>query len=106
MIYLHIDPDSARYEYRMVIDQRTYTIRMDWNDRDSSWYMNLKDDNDAYLLVGQRIAVGCDLFRNKAIPGMPQGVLLCLDTTGLQEDPGFSDLDTRHYLIYASPSEL
>lgn len=106
MIELHTEQDLARFEYRVLLDQKTYTIRFDWNDRDESWYFNLQDENNDYLVVGQRISVSAAMIRDKSLPNMPQGTLLCYDTTLSMEDPGFADLGDRCKIYYFSPGEL
>jgi hypothetical protein len=94
------------YEIRVDLDGVPYTLEFRWNARDGAWYMHVKNEDDTHLVSGVKVVIGIPLGVRSANAEMPFGVLIALDTSGADEQPGIDELGERVLLYYYSATEL
>src|SRR5689334_8860857 len=82
------------------LDGVTYTLGLDWNDRDLRWYVSLLDAEEQVLIPGRKVVADFPLFIRFRRPNLPPGQLLALDTSGAGLAPGLADFGTRVLLLY------
>jgi hypothetical protein len=78
-----------------------------WNSTTSAWYLDARTPAGVDVRLGMKLAVGRPIGWRSLDPRFPlNGWLMLVDTTGAQEDPGFTDLGTRHRLLFVDRSDL
>lgn len=97
---------EARYTFECDLDEVTYRWSFEWNDRDAGWYMSLADVDGNALVSGRRVVLGYPLLSLYPDPRLPKGILLALDTSGTDTEPGLLDLGDRVKLVYYAEGEL
>lgn len=106
MITIPIDNVSPRFLQGVDLDGVSFILAFEWNDRDSTWSLNLLDSESNPIITGVGLRVGLPLLtRYTGIAG-PAGVLEVIDTTGKGLDPGFADLGERVQLLYTPIAEI
>lgn len=89
------------------LDGRAYLLQGDWNQRESKWYLTIRDPETNETIHGPRkVVANWDLLRTCADARRPLGMLVALDVSGAGDDPGFDDLGTRVILTYTAAAEL
>jgi hypothetical protein len=78
------------------------TLKVRWNERATSWFMDIIDDAEEPILTGRRIMVDWPIVFGGAIHDerMPPGTFYATDTSGAGIDPLVDDLGTRVLLLY------
>lgn len=97
---LPINSTLPDFTFEVDLDGATYGFRFRWNVRAQAWFMSLSDDGGNPLLTEQRVVVGFPLGKRGRNASLPPGTLWALDTSGLDEDPGLTDLGTRVLVLY------
>lgn len=94
-------PSKAHQRQVTTLDGTPYVIHFDWIQRWGRWVFGLYTTGGDALLTGQPVVVGADLLGPfRADDRMPQGVLVVLDQTGAQRDPGWADFSRAHVLLF------
>lgn len=82
----------------------TYTLTLRWNTRASLWTADLGD------ISGQLIVAGLALRTNRNAlepyyysTKVPRGVLMVVDNTGANADPGMDSFASTHSLLFGAP---
>jgi hypothetical protein len=92
--------DVPLYTMRVVLDEREYEIRMDWNGREGRWYLGINTVEGRSLYHGVKVVADWPLLRRLVDPEAPRGMLVARDFAGSGEPPGFGDLGRRVRLLY------
>lgn len=102
------DPELEHYEETVELDGREYLLRFDWNRRDESWYLGVYLPDGTALSTGRRILHGVSLLRGEIDSRLPPGLLMAVDFSGTQTDPGIDELgiDARCGLVYTDAEDL
>ena len=98
--------DLASYSFTTDLEGTTYVFDFYWNDRAVGWFFNIKDSASNYILAGVRVVLGFPLAGRSGKSTMPPGVLMAVDTTGQNIEPGLNDLGGRVQLLYFETSGL
>jgi len=93
------------WDYTLPLDGTAYRLRLTYRQRQDRWYLDLFDADDAALVRGVMLTVDVPLLEDIRIPGLPPGVMMCLDTTGAGEPCGYEDLGRRCALVYVLDAE-
>jgi hypothetical protein len=105
-ITLPIDSSAEFYRVETAIENETFIFEVNWNTRDSAWYISLLDANENYLLSGMRINARNELVHLNPRQTGPGGAILVFDSAGEGGAPGRYDLGDKVELIYFPVSEL
>lgn len=97
---------EARYSIEIDLDEVTFNLDFEWNDRDQGWYMSIADVNGVALVSGRRVIIGYPLFDAYADARLPAGAFLALDTSDSDTEAGLNDLGDRVILTYSTEAEM
>lgn len=99
--------EQVDYVQRTALDGRDYLLHFAWNQRESKWYLDVRDQR------GEPIVLGIKIVANKRLLGRlvtsearPPGELIAVDMTSPAGsgkdayDPGKSELGSRVVLLY------
>jgi hypothetical protein len=92
--------NSRLYREVVELEGREYVLHLDWSERDESWYLSIYDQDEVPLALGLRLLVGHPLLKGQTNPKLPPGFMTVVDSTGLDVDPGLTDIGTRAFLVY------
>lgn len=94
------------YTESMQLDGVTFILDIQWNQVMGAWYVGISDAESNQLVCGRRIVVGTAPFGKFADPRLPAGLIMPIDTSNQDLDPGLNDLGDRVQLIYITAAEL
>jgi hypothetical protein len=89
-----------------VIGDSQFLFDIRWNNRDESWYMDMRDQDEDLIVAGMRIVLGSPLGARTADSRFPPGVFLAIDTTNSGQEATYDDLGERVIVMFFSPEEL
>lgn len=98
-VVIDIDPTIPSQTFLVVLDGRTYTVRVDYLRRNNSWVFSLYDAAENPLVVGERVSRDWPIFRGQSDTRLPPGGFVCV---GLSEDgrePGERELGGDEFQI-------
>ncbi len=99
---------SVDFSQTIDLDESPYVLRMTWNTRIESWFMDILDSSRNNLVLGLKIVSSAMLLRNLAIDGLPPGDFLIWDSEATPENYGITldNLGTRYFVIYLTEEEI
>ncbi len=87
-----------------------YTLKFAWNEREDgdigAWRMSIYDANNTTIAAGIKVVLGAFLASHVDHPLFRNGVLIAVDLSGQEQDPGFNDLGARVVIQYVPVMEL
>jgi hypothetical protein len=108
MSVLEIDLDSSLtyYDELVQLESLEYLLEFAWSDRESSWYLNIYDQDGNQLATGIKLLLNVDLLRRFNDPRLPPGKLICDVLGGDSVDIGTSaDLGERVTVLYVTSDD-
>lgn len=100
-------PPAPMSELSISLDGETFSFAFRWSSRTQSWTMDLGDGSGVLLAGGIGLVTGYPLLeRFGQRDGWPAGALILLDSEAQDAEPGFTDLGTRHVLVYLTAAEV
>lgn len=106
MIAVPIFNNSSFLE-KIVLDDKSYTLRFDWNDRGEFYTLNVYDASDTLLIAGRKVSLFVDLLSQFKGTDFPQGMLMIIDPSTTNFSPIIQDdFIDRLYLIYFDRQEI
>lgn len=100
---------SSRYSFDMELNQELFHLVFTFNARESSWYMNIQDQNENDIITGIKMVINYLLLEQyKAYVELPQGDFVVLD---LEQNPAtggitFNNFGFRYQLVFFTNYEL
>jgi len=103
-----VNPPLPALEISVTLDGTPYTLALQWNARQASWFLRVLDEPGQTVLMGDtRLSADWPAYRSRPRSQRhPPGLLMVYDTTGKGEDPQLATLGARHLLYYLSVAEL
>lgn len=99
-------PGEALYTERIRLEDRDYVFRIDWNGRESRFYLSIQDSEGVPLLSGVKVIANWDFLSRSAWNAeLPPGVLIAMDLESGGEPPTYNDFGTRVRLFYYTSGE-
>lgn len=83
-----------------------FVLTFQWNSREAAWYLDIADQDELPIVTSRKVTVGFPLITRCVDVRQPKGMLMAVDTTGKEQDPGFDDFGTRVQLVYFEPEDL
>lgn len=106
-LFIPLLAKEPHQEQFTTLDGRSYIIRFDWNQRIQRWTFSMLQSNGTALLLNKGLVLGSDLLRQtRHDTRIPQGSLVCIDTTGQNTDPTLDTLGVDHLLLFIRPEDL
>lgn len=93
-------PDGPDVEFLVALGEDVATLRLRWNARAASWYLDVADADGVPILSGQRLAVNMRVGAKSAHPFFAKHMIVAIDTSGERRDPGLDDLGRRVLLTW------
>lgn len=99
--------DINHYDMQVVLDGVAYTLEFHWSYREESWFLDVKTEAGDPIYVGQKVVIDWGLGRGRCRdPRFPPGLIIAVDSTSRDENPGLNDLGGRVQLLYYPAAEL
>lgn len=98
-------PPVPFYTVRATMDGADFYLKFEWSQR-YGWFMGLADATESTIFSPRRLVTNRDLLKYCTDERKPPGALVCWDSTGDGLDPGYEDLDVRHFLLYYDEAEV
>lgn len=92
--------DLPAFQYAITLEQAVYRLGFRFNQREGIWLMDVLTQASVPLVTGAPILVSLDILAPYQVEGLPPGNFFAEDTSGLNIDPGASDLGNRVLLHY------
>lgn len=97
--------DSPDVDLQVELDGVTYTLGLQWNERDGAWYLSISTAEGELLVAGRKVVLDALLLSRYRDARLPRGALMAIDTSGELEEPGLEDLGVRVKLLYFTEAE-
>lgn len=94
------------YVQRTSLDGQDYELTFQWNQRESKWYLDLRDQDGVDISIGIKLVANVPLLLRLTDERRPPGDLIAVDMTSANNDskvsfdPGLLELGTRVVLLY------
>lgn len=88
------------YTQSTIIDGREYLLRFFWNQRNGTWYMDLRDQDESPIVTGLPLVLGASLVKYVTDSRLFNGALIAIDLTGLHAQPNIDELGDRVRLYF------
>lgn len=85
---------------------KSYTFDVRWNERANAWYFDMYDPDGILMVAGVKVVLNVPLGRRSAHPFFNNNAIVALDTTLLEQDPGFDDITTRVQIWHLTATDL
>jgi hypothetical protein len=101
------DPTVIDSEQTYELDGREYVIRQTWNARDESHSLSFYLTDGTPLALGRKVCLGVPILRGEVDDRLPPGMLLAVDSTGKDVEPGIDELGgDRVKVLYYDAAEV
>lgn len=103
------DPLRATLLGSVLLDGVRLGLRCWMNPRSFRWSLDILDSASRPLVEGHALVSNADVLRpyRSTYPGLPLGLLFCVDTTGAGRGPsGFTAWRDTHRLLYRPAADL
>lgn len=92
--------DLDNYTVDVSLEGVTYQLTMQWNYRESAWYLTIADEAGEVLVGGIKLVIDYPLLTLAGHPDKPPGQLYAIDTSKQGLPPGLTELGERVLLLY------
>lgn len=99
---------SADFTQTIDLDGTPFILRVTWNTRVESFFMDIQDRNQQDILLGIRLVPNYLLVRDYVQETLPPGDFYLWDSLNTPEDFGvtFDNLGNRYILLYLTKEEI
>ena len=94
------------YTFTIGLDGDTYRLRLLWQERSTSWYMDIQEVDGTPILSTRRLVLGLPLTFRYKDTRLPPGEFELQDTTAQDEEAGLFDLGSRVLLLYTEAADI
>lgn len=85
---------------------RTYTFDVRWNTRADAWFFDMYDPDGILMVAGVKIVLNTPLGRKSAHPFFNNNAIIAIDTSLLEQNPGFDDISSRVQVWHLTATDL
>lgn len=89
-----------RFAYTVTLDGSVFSFFFRWNRRDSSFYLDIGDDNGVAVVRDVRMVLATDVLAPYKSVSVPQGSLNIVDTSNADLEATLEDFGDRVQLQY------
>lgn len=104
-----IDTSQQLFDYRerVSLDDVSFELRFRWNTRMQAWFVDVFDEDGGIIVYGRRCVIEWPLFRqSRHLAAIPDGDMMCIDTTQRDVPPTQFDFGLRVLLLYLDGEEV
>jgi hypothetical protein len=100
--------NEASFTEKIILDEKSFTLEFNWNDRSNSYSLTLYDSNNNILIAGRKVTLWTDLLFQFKDSDFPQGLLVVADlsTTNFNDIAQDDFLNERLELLYLDEGEI
>jgi hypothetical protein len=107
ILSLYLRNDVPEFSYVVELEGASYLLTFKYNERATSWYLDIATREAVVLLYGLPLTTGFPLlFSHRSRAGLPPGEFIVVDLEGKSERPGRTTLGTRFQVLYYSAAEM
>jgi len=96
-ITLYSDPE---YNIEVNLNNKYYNLDFMWNDRSSSWCMNISDSDANLIVAGIRLIPAINLLAPYKDASLPNGELILVNPTDISAYPDQFSIVTDFYMVF------
>lgn len=74
ILQISVDPEKRSDWQSVELAGQVWRLRLHYNERTRSWYIDLHDDQEQPIITGQRISPGWNPLQDLAVDGRPDGI--------------------------------
>lgn len=102
MLILPVRADLSAYEFQVDLEGKTYTFTFRFNQRMGRWIMDVQDEQAQPLAMGIPMFIKQNLVGRffTRVPGLPSGVLACIDFSNADKSPDENTFGGDVKLVY------
>jgi hypothetical protein len=90
----------------MQLDGETFNFAFHWNERESSFYVDISDVDNVPIISDRKIVADWPLLARVVDERRPLGEIYCVDLVGTGEPPSLDELNKRIVLLYFDAAEM
>ena len=87
-------------QFQIVLSAITYLLTVKWNDMDSSWYLDIADQNDDSIVAGIPLVTGIDLLKGLSYLGIGGSLFVYTSAGNSLDVPTLASLGTDSNLYF------
>ena len=106
MIEIPLTSSPPHQEFEIGLGGDIFRLQLDYNDRDTSWYITLASADGATLIAGKRLAVDWQPFAQYSQEEFPAGLVFTVDESGQGNEAGQTDLGVVLKMFFATDAEV
>ena len=92
MELLPINSNNTHYDFRIEVVDIPLLIRIDYNTRAATWYMEIYDEFEELLMGSRALVIGYNIFNNINIESLPDVKMLTINFYDTYKDPTITSL--------------
>lgn len=100
ILQLPVDANLPWFSFTITLENAGYRLEMAYNTRAARWSLTIRDAAGEPIVRNIPILIDRDLLKIYRTLPVPQGSLICIDTTGKQTQPTMGSFLTTHALYY------
>lgn len=103
---LPVRNDVTNYDFDVELDGVVFNLRFYFNSRDEYWYLDLRTEAGAPLILGRRIVVDGPLTKRFRDAGLPAGEIGLVDMRQKAIEATQESFGVDNLLMYLDAAEL
>lgn len=103
---LPFQPSIPSYDFTTTIEGRSLIFLPRWNEREVAWFLDITEIDQTPIISGAKLVLGAFIGRESTHIMFRRGVLVCVDTTGNQQEAGYDDMGVRVLVKYIPGLDL
>jgi len=104
--FIPLTPSDTNYRMRIPIDDAVYLFDVRWNSRDKAFYLDIRREDEAVILLNIKCVLGINLGRSSAHPFFRKHLFRLFDTTEQGVEAKYDDIGKRVVLAHYTSREL
>lgn len=100
MIVLPINSTNTHYEFTTTISDIVLDIRIDYNSRADTWYIEIYDEFGVILMGSRALVLGYNIFNNIDLESLPEGTLFTINLFNQYVDATVDDLGSDVIIMF------
>ena len=105
IVQIPVDSENSVFTETLNLEGVDYLLRIYWNSRDESWYLDIRLPDDTSIIDGIKMVVNYGLISYWEVENMPPGALILYDDSNSEIPCGRYDLGERCKLIYITSDD-
>lgn len=101
-----VRPSVPHQESQVPLEGRVFTMELRWAGREARWYLDAYDEDHSAIVTGVAVVLNFPLAIRVADSRIWPGVVMAVDTSGQNAEPGLDDFGERVKLYYWDTTEL